>query len=71
MVLFGLLRRIFRFAGYGFLFFGTIAVFFFADIPGRIALFITGGLVLSIGLILLVTFIQKNRIIPNEVDSAY
>lgn len=71
LVIFGLFRKLYRFALYGFLLFGTIAVFFFTGVPGRNALFIMGGLLLTIGLILLGTFILKNPILPNEVDSAF
>jgi hypothetical protein len=70
LIIFGLARGINRFAGYGILLFGTLVIFFISEIPGRNAFFIIGGLTLAIGLILLVTFIQKNPILPNEVDDA-
>jgi hypothetical protein len=70
MMIYGLWRRIYRFAGYGVLLFGTLVTFYLEGIPGRNALFIISGLMFIIGLVLLVTFIQKNPIHPLEVDSA-
>lgn len=70
LIIFGLGRGIYRFGGYGSLLFGAIVIFYLEGIPGRNALFIMGGLVLVIGLILLATFIHKNPINPNEVISA-
>jgi hypothetical protein len=70
LVIFGLARGIYRFVGYGVLLFGSIVAFYLSEIPGRNALFIMGGLTLVIGLILLVTFIQKNPMRPSEVDGA-
>jgi hypothetical protein len=70
MMIYGLWRRIYRFAIYGLLLFGTLVTFCLEGIPGRNALFIISGLMIIIGLILLVTFVQKNPTRPVEVDSA-
>jgi hypothetical protein len=70
MMVFGLWRGIYRFSGYGLLLFGALVIFYLEGIPGRNALFMMGGLVLVIGLILLVTFIQRNPVQSHEVDSA-
>jgi hypothetical protein len=66
----GLWRGIFRLAGYGIFSIGMITAFYLMEIPGRNALFIIGGLILTIGLALLVTFIQDHPILPDEADHA-
>jgi hypothetical protein len=70
LMIFGLWRGIYRFGGYGLLLFGTLVIFYLEGIPGRNALFIMGGLVLVIGLILLGTFIHQNPIHSIEESSA-
>jgi hypothetical protein len=70
LMIFGFWRGIYRFGGYGFLLFGTLVIFFLEGIPGRNALFMMGGLMFAVGLILLVTFIQRNPVQSREVDSA-
>lgn len=70
MLVFGLARGIYRFSGYGISLFGALFFFYSIGIPGKNALFIMGGVVLVIGLFLLVTFVQKNPIPPDEVNSA-
>jgi hypothetical protein len=69
LVVFGMWRGIFRFAGYGFLAIGIITIFFLEGIPGRNALFIIGGLILSIGIFLLATFISKHPRQPDKVNN--
>jgi hypothetical protein len=70
LLIYGLDRGIYRFAVYGLSLFTTLLIFFFQGIPGRIALFLLGGIVVIVGVILLITFIQSHPSPPQEVDNA-
>lgn len=70
LIIYGFLRGLYRFAGYGFLLLTMLISFYFGEIPGRNALFIMGGLTSIIGVILLGSFIRENPIIQNEVERA-
>lgn len=70
LVAIALWRGLYRFVAYGLLLLLMLIVFYLTGIPGMNALFIMGGLVTIIGLVLLITFIWKNPIIADEVESA-
>ena len=70
LVVIALWRGLYRFVLYGMLLLIMLVVFYSNGIPGRNALFIMGGLVTVVGLILLITFIWKNPMIADEVESA-
>lgn len=70
LVSIGLWRGLYRFTCYGLFLFIMLAIFYLKGIPGRNALFLMGVFVFIIGLILLLTFIRQNPIIPDEVESA-
>ena len=60
---FGVWRGLTRFAVYGLAFLALIWAFFLAEIPGQMALFGAGSVLLLVGLIMLVTFLQTHPIL--------
>jgi hypothetical protein len=70
LLIFGFWRGIYRFAGYGILLAAALGFCLLEGIPGRNALFFMAGLVVTTGIILLITFIQQHPLKSLEVDNA-
>lgn len=70
LVFFGAWRGVRRFVAYGLILLASIGIGYWQGLSGQTPLFIAGGVMLAVGLVMLVLFIRQNPPLESEVENA-